>query len=150
MAELKGSHVLAIAVGAFGIIIGVNLLMAYKAISTFPGLEVENSYVASQEFDRLRAAQKDLGWSFDYGYQAGRLTLAFTDKAGTPLQVGELEVLVGRTTEAKDDVTPEFTWLNGSYEATVPLQPGRWMIRIRAKSADGTLFQKRDEFSVRG
>ena len=51
MRELTGKHVLVITVGFFGVIIAVNLLMAYKAISTFPGLEVSNSYVASQKFN---------------------------------------------------------------------------------------------------
>ena len=46
--ELTGGKVLAITVSAFAIIIGVNVLLAFKAVSTFPGLEVENSYVASQ------------------------------------------------------------------------------------------------------
>ena len=50
-APLTGRKVLLIAVVAFGVIIGVNVLMAVKAISTFPGLEVQNSYVASQVFD---------------------------------------------------------------------------------------------------
>jgi nitrogen fixation protein FixH len=36
----------------------VNLLMAYQAISTFPGLEVKNSYVASQKFDERNARKR--------------------------------------------------------------------------------------------
>lgn len=150
MAEIKGHHVLAFTVGAFGIIIAVNLVMAWKAVSTFPGLEVANSYVASQEFDRLRAAQEKLGWRLQHGYQGGRLTLAFTDRSGAPVAVQELQVLVGRTTEAKDDVTPVFTPVDGRYEAAVPLAVGRWMIHVTARAADGTLFQQRDEFSVKG
>ena len=50
MTELTGKHVLAITVSAFAVIIGVNVLLAVKAVSTFPGLEVDNSYVASQGF----------------------------------------------------------------------------------------------------
>jgi nitrogen fixation protein FixH len=56
MAEMTGRKVLAITVSAFGVIIAVNFLLAYKAVSTFPGLEVPNSYVASQTFDADRAA----------------------------------------------------------------------------------------------
>ena len=58
MAELTGKHVLGITVGAFAVIIGVNVLLAVKAVSTFPGLEVDNSYVASQGFDKRKAAQE--------------------------------------------------------------------------------------------
>lgn len=61
--ELTGRHVLAITLGAFGVIIAVNLLMAFKAVSTFPGLETPNSYVASQVFDAERVAQESLGWT---------------------------------------------------------------------------------------
>ncbi|WP_370272721.1 FixH family protein, partial [Pseudooceanicola nitratireducens] len=61
--RLKGWHVLAGFTAAFGIIITVNLVMATQAIRTFPGLEVKNSYVASQEFDDRRAEQQALGWT---------------------------------------------------------------------------------------
>jgi hypothetical protein len=45
------------------VIISVNLLLAFKAVSTFPGLEVKNSYVASQGFNDRKAAQEALGWT---------------------------------------------------------------------------------------
>ena len=45
--ELTGQKVLAITATGFAIIIGVNITMAYSALSTFPGLVVKNSYVAS-------------------------------------------------------------------------------------------------------
>mgnify|MGYP001760938923 FL=1 len=65
---LTGKHVLAITLVAFGVIIGVNVLMAVKAVGTFPGLEVANSYVASQDFDRERAAQAALDWTVTPDY----------------------------------------------------------------------------------
>ena len=61
--ELTGRHVLAITLAAFGVIIAVNMVMAFKAVSPFPGLETPNSYVASQVFDRERTAQAALGWT---------------------------------------------------------------------------------------
>ena len=70
MGEITGKHVLAITVSAFAVIIGVNVVMAWKAISTFPGLEVKNSYVASQTFDADRAAQQALGWTLVPEYLA--------------------------------------------------------------------------------
>jgi len=60
-----GRHAAAIIVGFFGVIILVNLTMARFATSTFGGIVVENSYVASQEFNRwLEEAevQRALGW----------------------------------------------------------------------------------------
>lgn len=150
MAELTGRHVLAITVGAFGIIIAVNLVMAWKAISTFPGLDVQNSYVASQEFNAKRDAQVALGWTMTPVYDRGRMTIAFTDTAGNPVEVKALDVLVGRTTEAKDDVTPAFTYVAGLYEAEVALNRGVWLVRVNATAKDGTAFEQRVQLQVKG
>lgn len=150
MAEITGKHVLAVSVGAFAVIIGVNVLLAYKAVSTFPGLEVQNSYVASQGFDRRKAAQEALGWTMTPGYEAGRMTLAFHGPDGLPVRVNELRVLVGRTTEASEDRFPEFTLEGDLYAADLPLGIGKWMVKVTALSDDGTLFEQRSELFVKG
>jgi nitrogen fixation protein FixH len=152
MREIKGRDVLVFTVGAFGIIIAVNLVMAYKAVSTFPGLEVKNSYVASQGFDQRRAEQQALGWTMvhDYDAAAGRLTLRFTDATGKPVEVAGMNLLVGRTTAAADDQNPEALPVGDVYEAKVALNPGRWMLKVQALAEDGTLFEQRVDFMVRG
>jgi nitrogen fixation protein FixH len=147
---LTGWHVLAMFLAFFGVIIGVNGLLAYKAISTFPGLEVENGYVASQSFDRELAAQKALNWTLKptYDTAANQMRLAFTDAAGAPVTVVDLTVLIGRTTEAVDDKTPAFTLQNGVYIAPVMLPMGKWMMAVEAHAADGTLFRQRIDIYV--
>ncbi len=150
MAELTGKHVFVITASAFAVIIGVNIILAVKAVSTFPGLEVDNSYVASQGFNARKAAQETLGWSMTPGYDQGRMTLAFHGADGQPVQVQDLQVLVGRTTEAKDDAFPVFARDGDLYAADLPLGKGKWMIKVTAKSADGTLFEQRSELYVRG
>ncbi|WP_196780522.1 FixH family protein [Roseovarius gahaiensis] len=145
MAERKitGKHVLFIFVGAFGIIISVNLLLAYSAVKTFPGLEVRNSYIASQTFDDRKAAQEALGWTIDARHQDGRLTLSITDEAGQPVAVKMLDATVGRATHVADDVTPDFQFDGSAYVADVPLGDGNWNIRMTALAFDGTEFQQR-------
>ncbi|WP_333818123.1 FixH family protein [Tabrizicola sp.] len=150
MAELTGKHVFAITASAFAVIIGVNVLLAVKAVSTFPGLEVDNSYVASQGFNSRKAAQEALGWTMTPGYDSGRMTLAFHGRDGLPVAVEDLQVLVGRTTEASDDTFPAFTRDGDLYAAEVPLHKGKWMVKVTARSADGTLFEQRSELYVRG
>ena len=100
-------------------IIGVNLFLAFKAVSTFPGLEVDNSYVASQGFNERKAAQEALGWTLDPVYRSGRLSLAFLDRDGLAVEVQELSVLVGRPTEASDDLWPSFALTGRSEERRV-------------------------------
>lgn len=150
MKELTGRHVLAITLTFFGVIIAVNLLLAFKAVSTFPGLEVANSYVASQDFDADRKAQAALGWTLSAAYEGGALHLAFTDAAGLPVELAALKVLVGRTTKATDDSFPEFVQAAGIYSTAITLAPGKWMMHVEAHAADGTLFRQRINLMVKG
>lgn len=150
MREITGRQVFAVTAGAFGIIIAVNVLMAYKAVSTFPGLEVANSYVASQTFDADRSAQQALGWTLTQDYRAGELRLAFVDAAGLAAPVTGLSVLIGRTTEAREDQRPVFTHKDGVFVAPLDLRPGLWMMQVVALDAAGTTFRQRLEMRVKG
>ncbi|MEO0905776.1 MAG: FixH family protein, partial [Pseudomonadota bacterium] len=60
--KFTGYHMLGLMVGGFGIIIAVNLTLAWNAVATFPGIETRNSYVVSQKFEADRAAQNALRW----------------------------------------------------------------------------------------
>lgn len=152
MSELTGPKVLAISVASFGLIIAVNFYMAFKAITTFPGLEVDNSYVASQSFDVDRTAQIALGWTVTPIYDpiAQKMHLDFRDAVGAPVTLNDLTVLVGRPTEAKDDLHPLFTQTDSIYTAPANLAMGKWMLQIEAHAADGTLFRQRRELKVKG
>ncbi|SNT71684.1 Nitrogen fixation protein FixH [Paracoccus seriniphilus] len=141
--ELTGRHVLMITVAAFGVIIGVNVVMAVKAVGTFPGLEVANSYVASQSFDRERAAQDALGWTTTADYDGEWLTLTITDADGLPAPVENLKVIVGRPTHVRADQTPEFVYRNGAFHAPLSLSPGAWNIHVTGTAPDGTEFRQR-------
>ncbi|MCB2117143.1 MAG: FixH family protein [Rhodobacteraceae bacterium] len=149
-APLTGRKVLLITVSAFAVIIGVNVVMAWKAISTFPGLEVKNSYVASQSFDAERAAQDRLGWTLAHDYADGALKLSFRDRDGRPVEVEGLKATVGRTTEAKDDRDPDFSFDGADYVATTDLAPGKWMVMLEAFAKDGTRFHQRLDLFVKG
>ncbi len=141
--ELTGRHVLMIFCGAFGIIIGVNLLLAWSAVSTFPGLEVKNSYVASQQFDERKAAQEALGWTVRADAAEGEVILRFTDAQGLPVRVGALDAVVGRATHVADDIRPEFIFDGVAYVAPVHLADGNWNIRLTALAENGTQFSQR-------
>lgn len=148
--ELTGGKVLAITVSAFAVIIGVNVVLAVMAVSTFPGLEVKNSYVASQVFDAERKAQQALGWALTESHEGGELRLAFRDRDGLPVEVDRLSAVVGRATQASEDIRPDFVYRNGDYVAQVPLAPGKWMILLEAFAKDGTRFHQRLDLFVAG
>ena len=147
---LTGRKVLAILLAFFGTVITVNLFMAYMAIGTFPGLDVKNSYVASQSFDDDRKAQVALGWVVTVSYQDGELLVAVVDPSGKPADVAKLNAIVGRPTYVRDDQTPEFQQRGGVFKAPLTLAPGLWNLRLRATALDGTLFKQRLNFTVKG
>lgn len=63
--QFTGRHMTAILIVFFGVVITVNFTMASLAISSFGGTVVDNSYVASQNYNRWlanAAVQDKLGW----------------------------------------------------------------------------------------
>lgn len=147
---LTGRKVLAITLTFFATIIAVNVYMASKAIQTFPGLEVANSYVASQVFDKELAAQRAMGWTLTHRYEDGRLILSFRDSDGHPVTVERLSALVGRSTEAAEDQRPDFTLAGDDYVARIDLPQGKWMILLEAFDAAGKRFHQRLDLQVQG
>lgn len=140
---LTGRHVALIFCGCFSVIITVNLTLAYNAVKTFPGLEVKNSYVASQHFDENRAAQEALGWKIYAESRGGEVSLSITDEVGAPVEVARLDATLGRATHVQDDQTPDFKFNGSRYVAPATLAAGNWNLRMVAEATDGTLFQQR-------
>lgn len=140
---LTGRKVLVISLSAFGVILGANMALVYAAIGSFPGLEVKNTYVASQVFDVQRQAQLALGWTVSPVYDGKTLIVGIKDINGAEVTVGRLDVTVGRATTAAKDVTLNFGQSQGPYSAPLTLEPGKWEIRLAAVSQDGTAFHQR-------
>ena len=147
--EITGRHVAIGFIAAFGLIIAVNVVMAVSAVKTFPGLEVKNSYVASQQFDERKAAQEALGWTVRAELHGPDLVLSITDKSGAPVEVRELKAVLGRPTHVKDDQEPPFRYNGTAYVAPVALEDGNWDVRMVAIAEDGTEFRKRVKMDVR-
>jgi nitrogen fixation protein FixH len=143
MAPLTGRKVFFGMAGAFGVILSVNLFLAYSAIATFPGLEVKNAYVASQNFDADRRAQLELGWTVSADVSDEELHLNITDADGRPVEVAELDGIFGRATNVRDDQTPDFVFTGTKYIAPVTTAPGNWNLRMQATAQDGTAFRQR-------
>lgn len=135
-----GRHMAAVMVGGFGVIVAVNLLMASLATSTFGGLVVENSYVASQNFntwldDAERAAA--LGWdvraarlpSGQLGVTAGNVPAGATVSA-------VLRHPLGREPDSELAFRPDGA---GAYASTAPMPAGRWIVRLEV-SAGGEVW----------
>lgn len=140
---ITGAKFFAIFASFFVVIIGVNLVLAYQAISTFPGLEVANSYVASQTFDDDRAAQEALGWTAEARIEGAELVLSLTDMQGRPASPASIDAIFGRPTSVRDDQVPAFSFDGGVWRAPVVAGQGQWNLRLDVTAQDGTAFRQR-------
>ena len=142
---LTGAKVFAMFAGAFALILGVNIFMAWNAIGTFPGLEVDNSYVASQTFDADRAAQEALGWETSAAIVGETVQLTILGPDGKPARVEIIEGTIGRASQRTDDQALVFRQNEmGVHVAEVtPLDFGKWDVRFIATAANGTPFRQR-------
>lgn len=142
MTEIKGYHVLGMFGLGFGVIIAVNLTLAFQAVRTFPGLEVKNSYVASQTFERDRIAQQALGWDVKAWLENDALHLQILENGRAIAPVIE-QAVFGRATSVAADQEPAFDFDGSALIAPVVAGDGNWNLRVQARADDGTLFTQR-------
>lgn len=142
-----GRHMALVMGGFFGVVIAVNILLANLAVSTFSGTVVDNSYVASQEFNHLLGAakaDKALGWTLALG-RSGQGAVRFTlrDASGRPLTGAAVRAQADHPLGAKAPVvmTPREV-APGVYEAALPA--GRWHVGIEVR-AMGHVWHAEDD-----
>ncbi|EYD75681.1 FixH family protein [Rubellimicrobium mesophilum DSM 19309] len=145
---ITGPKAFAIFSSFFLVIIAVNVVMAYQAVHTFPGLEVENSYVASQTFDAEKQAQEALGWTAHATVADGKLVLRVTGADGRPVQGATMNAVLGRTTEETEDQVLAFAFDGEAWRAPAKVERGHWELRIDAVAVDGTPFRQRLDLNV--
>lgn len=129
--EFTGRHMLAILVGGFGIVVAVNFTMASLASSTFGGVVVRNSYVASQKFNEwLDAAGESerLGWQVALARREDGRIEARTGgvPAGATVRAAARHPL-GRMPDTALQFAPEGKDI---YVSRDPLPAGRWTVRV--------------------
>lgn len=151
---ITGKHVLAAMVAFFGVIIAVNFTMATLAATSWTGLEVKNSYVASQDYNRRLAEierQRDTGWSSRLDRQGDRLTFTISDADGRPLDVQSVNATFRRPVNESDDFAVEFTKsAPGTFQARQPVQPGLWDLAIELTGPKAQTYRRIFRFQVKG
>lgn len=129
--KFTGRHMALVLAGFFGTIIAVNFTMARYASSTFGGIVVENSYVASQEFNQwLDKADeaRALGWTnHTVRRPDGRLLITVAGPGKGAIVKGMARHPLGRL----PDVTLTFDALGGGrYLSRQTVDSGRWTLRL--------------------
>ncbi len=131
-----GWHMLGIMVAFFGVIIAVNMTMAYKAVSSWSGLVVKNTYVASQEFNdkaETGKVQAALGWQSQPFYAEGVFIWKLVDHDGNAVAVtggtAEFKRPVGDVHDTKITL---ITSEAGVLTAPLELGEGAWIMEVNA------------------
>lgn len=122
--RFSGWHMAAILVAFFGVVIAVNVTMATFAVRTFGGTVVENSYVASQNYNRwLAEARKQdrLGWKIEPVLDTQRRVVVRINVPDARI-TGFARHPLGR----EADVALSFA----NTRSEQPLPPGRWAIHL--------------------
>lgn len=126
-----GRHMAAIMVAFFGVVIAVNFTMAHFATSTFSGVVVENSYVASQHFNKWldEAHTEDrLGWKASARRDAsGRVALTLI---GVPAGAE----VTGAAWHPLGHAPDRILHFSAGLVSRETIPSGRWRIRIEVKS----------------
>lgn len=149
--EFTGRHMWMLMVAFFGVILAVNVTMAVVSSTSWTGLVVQNSYIASQEFETKRLAheaQQAAGWKASFTYAPGVAELIVTDGAGNPVDLGPVSLQLNRPVGGHDDQKLTLNRsADGSYRAPVALGGGVWDALANAETATGP-FELHQRFKV--
>ena len=132
--QFTGRQAAMVICGGFAVVIGVNLTLAVLASRSHPGMVVENSYVASQNFNEwLEAgrAQKALGWTVETVNKDGMLVIEATSALDQPLTGLVVEATMTHPLGAEPAQTLKLNDLGGGRYAAGPLPHGQWIAEIR-------------------
>src|SRR5690606_22253918 len=140
MRQFTGRHMAIVIVAFFGVVMAVNVLMATLAVRTFGGTVVDNSYVASQGYNRWLAEAKQqeaLGWRAEISRTAsGHVRV---DAQLPHASVAGLRV-TGTAIRPLGD-SPEralgFRLDDDRFVSIEPLPFGRWLVHVTLVDAEG-------------
>lgn len=134
--RFTGYHMLAWMVSFFLVVIGVNVVMATIAERSFTGTVVENSYVASQRFNRWldeAKAQDRLGWTAAIDHAGSRIRVKLT---GPDALIRDARLRgfalhpLGHLPDRAIHFEPVGT---GEFRSVEALPHGRWQVRVTAE-----------------
>lgn len=129
--KFDGRHMSAILVAGFAVVIAVNVYAAVVAKRTFGGVVVDNSYVASQDYNRWldeAARERALGWhATPLRRVDGRIQATLEGVPAPALISGEARHPLG----GQPDVSLHFDAQGLSRER---LPAGRWTLRLSVQS----------------
>ena len=131
-----GKHMLLVMILFFGTIIAVNFTMAWFAHSSWSGLVVENTYVASQEFNEKAALARKIEASGIKGaldVKGEDIVYQLTDAKADAVIADKVTLNFRRPVGDHQDFSVELANVgNGRFKASHPVIPGQWIVEAEA------------------
>lgn len=131
---ITGRHVLIAMTAFFGVIVAVNMTMAVFASRSWTGLEVKNSYVASQDYNAKLAIadrQRARGWQSRLMREGNVLKLTVATSSGHAVGGAKIEARLRRPVQESDDRVLVFQeTAPGAYRALAPPRSGSWDVDV--------------------
>lgn len=151
--EFTGRHMLVVMLAFFSVIIAVNVIMAMFARSSWTGFVVENSYVASQQFNekaRQGRAQAALGWTSTLAIAEGRIRYGLADASGKVVAVAGGTATFRRPAYASEDQSvPLSREADGALGAARPIRDGIWIVEFLVEAGLDRPFRETRRLVVR-
>lgn len=156
--RVTGRFVLVAMLLFFGVIIGVNAVMARLAVSTFGGLETASSYKAGLAFAEETRAARDQDaqhWQVDAELKKqpdGRTLLRVSARDGQGRPLGGLTAaadLRHPTSALEDRAVDLRETAPGLYEGHAEPKPGQWHLRLDLSRGDERLFRSESRVMLR-
>jgi nitrogen fixation protein FixH len=136
----KGWHMAVITVSFFAVIIAVNVTLAVLANTSWTGLVVENSYMASQNFNRDAAVareQQTVGWKMQLDVSPESTIVTVLNRENQPVEGLSLHGVLQRPTNENGDHNLLLREAGaGRYSENKPIGAGAWIADITAEGAD--------------
>ena len=149
-----GWHMLAILVAFFGVVISVNLLMAWYANSSWSGLISKDTYVASQDFNIEAAkarAWADEGFKGEFVVKGKMLDYRLQGPAAKIGSLGEILAIFHRPVGDKQDFTIKLKKAGeGFFASEHNLAAGQWIVDLAAIENGKTIFHQADRIFIQG
>lgn len=151
--RFTGWHMMAVMALFFGIIISVNLVMAWNASLSWSGLVVENAYVASQQFNGKLAETRAFAASGMKGELTAEdgLRYVLTRRGEPERAVDHVVAVLKRPVEAREDVRIELVRDGeGVFVSPHALKPGQWIADVTSRASGALVYRQAVRFKATG
>jgi nitrogen fixation protein FixH len=138
-------------VGGMALVVAVNLVLVYAALTTFTGVTTGHAYDRGRAYNAVlaEAARQDaLGWAARVAFDGGLLDVSVTDREGAPVR-GSLEGVLLRPLEGRE-VPLDFVAAGPGRFRAAPALParGQWEARLAFTGARGERLDIRQRMIV--